>query len=841
MQPQQPYQAPQPVMQPGPVKSKRTIGDVLTWIIITTLGIALISAIAWAVIYFTGKTSSDTGKTQAGVANVLEPDSSAPLPRTITSQLGVAIPYDARELEGFGFADEVTFSSADLSEERPYTVMRVRPVSTSEATRSEVTLASPELRVTSSASASYWDVLSAKQDYKELSKIDILVKQTVASYEEDRTIEASDAEAKDIGGVSYRKVTFTSTNELYGVTTTRYEDCYMTVQNDRPYVACINNIRSSNYAVVPQLENVLAEMTYAKPVEDVLIDDSADEDAIVKKGENEDADVADASAGAEAVNGEAQDGNATAKTAIPSYLQASEDFKAFATAAPATVRVGTIYCADIQLTLPNGNDGPSLTGACVDKAGSGFFISRDGLLATSASSVRVKPQEAIAAYITNAPNSSQMSERLARVLDYLVEGRIIMQSDAEALIAGVEERNQDAIAKVNEISSRIDPENIALARESRSFAVQLADRPIVVNQNGDGSDSFAYTDTVVEAKIEIDDYSADVTQAEIYAGDNVTSDTALLTLKQSATYPTLSLALPGEGIADKSMVNIVGMPMYAFGSLGSAQFRATPMYRSGEISQTFNASEGQKTRAVATSSHAGLVGGPVVDRSRQVVGMATYNNLNCPERQCFGNTVIRDTVGIDELVSKRNIELATTSASSEVWNNAIDELVKGNYRTATGLFEEAGSLYPHNYLATRYAEYSASQYGSATDTSTMNTVVSILQIAAVLMMCLAAFAAIVKIGLKIFIKPHVETQYGEMSQGNYIDPRQWQQTAPPQTVAPLSPLPQPTVWQPPVQAPTQPPTPNAPQPQAPQAPQGSTAPAQLDQTQPPQPPQYPRQ
>lgn len=829
MQPQQQYQPSQTPMQPGPVKPKRSLGDLLTWGIIAAVGVAVLCGIVWAVLYFTGKTTSDTGKTQAGVASVLEPRTSAPLPRMIISQLGIEIPYDARELEGFGFADEVTFSSTDLDEARPYTVMRVRPVSTSEATRSEVTLGSPELRVTSSPNANYWDVLGAKKEYRELSKIDMLVKQTVAAYEADRMVESSDTEVKDIGDVSYRKVTFTTTNELYGVTTKRYEDCYMTVQHDRPFVACINNIRSSNFAVVPQLERVLAGMQFEAPVEDVLIDDTAEDTAIVEKGENEDADVADASVDSSVTE---ESSPAKSTSTVPSYLQATDDFKAMAAAAPATVRVGTIYCADIQLTLPNGNDGPSLTGACVDKAGSGFFISRDGLIATSASTVRVKPQEAIAAYITNAPNSTQVIERLTRVLDYLVEARIIMQSDAEALIAGVEERNQDIIAKVNEISHRIDPENIAITKEARSFAVQLEDRPIVVNQNGDGSSSFAYTDSVLEAKVEIDDYSTEVTQDEIYAGSKVTSDTALLTLKQSATYPVLPLAPQGEGIADDSKVSIVGMPMYAFGSLGAAQFRGSPMYRSAAVSQTFNASEGQKTRAVATSSHAGLVGGPVLDHNRQVVGMATYGNLNCPERQCFGNTVIRDTVGIDELVNKRNIELAAVSVSSDVWNQAIDELTKGNYRAATGLFEEAGTLYPHNYLATRFAEYSSSQYGTATDTSTMNTIVAMLQIVVALLLCLAVLLAIVKIGLKIFIKPHIETQYGEMAHGSYIDPQQWQQTAPPQTVAPLSPLPQPTVWQPTS-------SPQPPQTYAPTQPQPQTPiPAQPEQT---QPPQYPPQ
>lgn len=836
MQPQQPYTAPQSPMQPALPRKKRGLNDYATWAMVAFGIMLLVSLIAWAIIFFMGKTTSDTGKTQAGAAAVLEPAAIAPSLRTIDSKLGVQIPYNSRELEGFGFADEVTFSNTDLDESRAYTIMRVRPVETSEATRSQVTLESPELRVTSSLNKAYWDSLSTKKEYKDLSKIDILVKETITSRKQDKTIEASDAEVKNINNVDYRKVTFTSKNERYGVTTERSEDCYMTVQNDRPYVACINNIRASNFAVAPQLEQVLSQISYSKPDASILVDASAD--AIKDK----DVKMLDAKQDDKVSTDKSSDDkkeDAAAKTPqegnkIPNYFASTTDFKAMAAAAASTVRVGTLYCADIKLTLPTtGGDGPTLTGACVDKAGTGFFVSRDGLVATSASSVQVKPQEAISAYITNAPDSEQALDRLQRILDYLVEGRVIMQTDADALIAGVEERNQDMIAKVNALSTKIAPEDIAITKEKYSYAVQLADKPIVVNQNGDGSASFAYTDTIVEMGIEGKVYTANKTQEQIYAGDTVASDTALLRVKKNAIYPALPLALSGEGVADKSTVNIAGLPMYAFGSLASAQFRTTPLYRSGQVTQTFSGEAGQKVRAISTSSHAGLAGAPVLDQQARVVGMATYNNLNCQDRKCFASTVIRDTTGITEIAKQRNLTLQSGSSSSEAWNDAIDQLTRGNYKEATSLFNQASSLYPQNYLAAQFAAYSKSQYGSATDTSTMNSVVNILQVFALLAFGALLLLAIVKVALKIIIKPRVETQYGQMAHGQYIDPTQWQRqditpTQPPQTLAPLGSVPQPSGWQSP--QPVQPGV--APAPTQPMAPQSQP------QT---QPPQYPPQ
>ena len=805
-------------MQPALPKKKRGIGDYINWGLIGFAVVLALALIAWLIIELTGSTSSDTGKTQKGVAAVLEPDSSAPFTRTISSTLGVKIPYNARELEGFGFADEVTFANTDLDESRAYTIMRVRPVETSEATRSEVTLESPELRVTSSLSKGYWDMLSTKKEYKDLSKIDMLVKETVSARTKDKMVQAADTEVKNINNIDYRKVTFTTTNKLYGVETVAREDCYMTVQNDRPYVGCIDNIRSSNFSVVPQLEAVLTGITYDGLDKKVLVDATEQNDDAsmlqAKEGERADSESA-AKKTDDDESTSAKKLPAAKQPAVSPYLADTYNFKSFATAVPATVRVGTVYCADVKLSLPDGGDGPTLTGACVDKAGTGFFVSQEGIIATSGSVVQVKPQEAIAAYVTNAPDSSQALDRLQRLLDYLVTSRSIMQSDADALIAGVQERNQDIIAKVNALSTLIAPEDIAITKEKYTYAVQLADKPIVVNQNGDGSSSFAYTDTVIDASIEAKDYSADISQQQIYDGQGVKGDTALLRTKNTAIYPALKLAYTGDGIADKSVVNIEGLPMYAFGSLASAQFRPTPLYRSGLVSQTFSASEGQKVRSVTTSSHAGLAGAPALDTSGKVVGVATYNNLNCPDRKCFASTVIRDTSAITLLAKQRNMILHDDSSSSTVWNEALTQLTRGNYRQASQLFSEAASLYPQNYLAAKYADYSKSQYGTATDTSTMNTVVSILQMLSVVAVGVLILLGIAKTVFIMILRPRTETQYGQMAGGSYIDPSQWQHqhigtTAPGVTQAtiPPAPLPQPTQWQP--SAPTSPVQPQSP-------------------------------
>ncbi len=878
MQPQQPYTPPQQPIQPVAPRKKRQIGNFVTWGMFALGGLLVLSVLAWVVILLLGKTNSDTGKTQAGAAAVLEPLDVAPVSRTINSKLGIQVLFNSRELEGFGFADEVTFSGTDLDEAKAYTVIRVRPVETSEATRSQVALESPELRVTSSINEAYWEKLSAKKEYKDMSKVDILVDETVKIRKQDKSVEASDAEVKTINDIDYRKIVFTAKDEQFGVTTERREDCYITVQNDRPYAACISGVRDANFAVLPALEQVLSQITYkdldtsvlmsADSVEvkkDTKMLDGKQDEKVTATSATKNADKANdkestnETQGAEGesaekaedakTENEQADTNAQSQQKVPEYLSSTADFVSFAKAVPATVRVGTIYCADIKLELPDGlGEGPVLTDACIDKAGTGFFVSREGLVATAGSVAQVKPQDAITAYIVNAPTSEQALQRLQRVLGYMVQGRSIMQTDADALVAGVEERNPEAIAKVHALSSRIVPEDMAVTKESYKYAIQLADKPITVNGSGDGATSFAYTDTVLEAELEGKVYDISKTQQQIYQGE-ASGDTAILKMKKASTYPTLRLALTGEGIADKSVINIVGLPMYAVGSLSTAQFRSTPMYRSGQVAQTFSGEAGQKVRMISTPSHAGLAGAPALDQKGDVVGMATYGNLNCQDKQCFASTVVRDTVGIADVAKQRNITLQPVSAVSDTWNKAVAQLVRGNYRQATQLFTQSSQLYPQNYHAARFAAYSKGQYGSATDTSTMNAVVGAMKILALISICLLLVLAIAKVILKVFAKPHTETQYGQMAHGEYIDPSQWQQQnigiAPQsQNPRPATDIPQSTQWHPGLQS-------QAPLPQQPAQPtvfpQEPAAPVQPQQnpigsdTQPPQNPSQPQQ
>lgn len=776
----------QPPVVPGPGAAaptapkprKKMTANTMLFIGMVVLGvIVIICAGVW--LYLTTISSSDNGKTQLAAYNILEPKDTRPEIRTVKSTLGINVPYNSTLLSGFGFAGVITYSSSDLDEPRPYSTLRIRPIETSEATRNPITVSSPELRITSSLNKNFWNSFQEDDELKDLSKSDGLIKQAIDERTKDsKNITASSAEAVTLGeDIQYKKVTFTTKDENSAVPSVSREDCYITVQNDRPYVACINNIRPSNFASVPQLESVLASITYSAPDMEALEDDakSKDENEALYDGKDDEEIQAPTGENTQTEEVDAEDSSSGSEQAkIPEYLSNSEDFKSVASAVPATVRVGTIYCANITLTLPDDSEGAHLTGACVDRSSTGFFVSRDGLVATVASKVKVTPTEAVQAYISNAPDTAETENRLNRILDYLQKSRIIMQSDADELIFGLQQRDRDAIAKINSLATLIATENITIDKEEYKYAVQLSDKPIVVNHAGSDSLAFAYSDTVYEAVLEGVEYDDIKTPTQIFKGETPGKDVALLKVEKESTYPTLQLA-ESSNLSNGAVVNVVGLPMYASGTLEGGQIWPTTLVRQGAAGQSFNVTAGQRIQSIDTPSHSGLSGAPALNSAGKVIGLATYNEANCPDNKCYASMHLRDPALLLSITKQRNITLQPVSVISDVWQRAVSEYVRGNYQAATDLFNESKQLYPQNYLAPQFAALSADQVGSETDTSGVNSLISILKVVILIALIILVVLVIMRLFMKVFTKPQYNTQYGQLANGQYIDAKQWSQ------------------------------------------------------------------
>lgn len=765
-QPQQPYGAPGPQnpqgeylppvgnnQQPQPkIKKKRSAKLPLIISLAVTSLLIIGCIVCWVIL--DGDKSSDDGTVSSEVAQLLTPGRSVPVPVEVKSSLGVNVPFNGYELAGFALSDGTAYTGSDLIADRDYSVIRIRPVETSEATRSQLSLASPGLRVTASNDAEYWDKVQADEKLAELSKSDAVIEQTkLQRLEANNKLEVSDVTRVEFGEVQYSKISFTLKDENFGITSSVREDCYVTIQNDRPYVACINNIRPSNFSVASQLEQTLSHVTYSSPDQDSLVSGlSKEEGAALVGGDDAEEASADESLQAVADDVEATKEDEGVKEDERRYLPtATADFANLAKLTPSVVRIGTIYCADVKLTYPSSQQGVTLTGACSDLAGTGFFVSTDGLLATAASNVSVRPAEAITSYIVNAPSANLSQERLDRVLSYMVDARYIMESDAEGIKTGVLQGDTEAIAKVRVLADKIATSNISIDSESYSHALQLGSSPIVVNSNSNGSLSFAFSDSVVELKKVAADYDPNRSQTSVFDGSNKSSDLALMRTDKPISRPALKISNGTFGSGAKMYT--AGLPMYADSNLESGQLSNNPLHRFGEVSNVFD-TEGSKVASVAMASHAGLRGAPAINESGQVVGVVGFNNLACPESSCVSGSMIESANGIIGLARSKNLNLVSASPVSDTWNRAVDAFVIGNYREAISLFGSVKSTDPHNNLVEGFVKYSEDARGSEDDTSDINLILMVIKAALVILAIVLILLTLGLLATKLFQKPN---------------------------------------------------------------------------------------
>lgn len=788
LQPNQPYNTPghqpsgaphqypngQPVapQQPQPVKKpkKKISAKILLIGGIVLTSLLILGCIALWVVLDKEK-SSDSGVVSTEVASLLTPEGSAPVSVKVSSSLGVKVPFNGYELAGFAMASGSPYSGSDLVTERDYSVIRVRPVETSQATRSQLSLESPGLRVTASPDLEYWDKVEADAELAELSRIDAVIEQAkLQRLEANPSLKVSDVAKVKMGEVEYSKVSFTLVDKNFGIESTVREDCYVAIQNNRPYTACINNIRPTNFSVASQLEQALADVTYSAPDEDALVSGmSAEEgDALVGGGEAEDEVILDdaeqVDAGdVEAAKDEQGEGEPKSDEKSLTYLpESTQDFVHLAKLSPSVARVGTIYCADIKLTYPSSSQGITLTGACNDVAGTGFFVSTDGLLATAASNVSVRPAEAITSYIVNAPSASLSQERLDRVLTYMVEARYIMESDAEGIKTGVQQGDVEAVAKVRSIADKIDSGNITVESESYSHALQLGTSPVVVNSNANGSLSFAFSDSVVEIEKVATDYDENRSQSSVFDGSDKSSDLALMKVKQSISRP--ALAISNGILSSGAVLYSAGLPMYTGSNLESGQLSAYQLYRFGEVQDVFDREAG-KVASVLTPSHAGLRGAPAVNDTGQVVGVFGYNNIACPESSCIGGSVVESPNGIIAMARSKNIALSANSTTSDTWSRAIDAFVVGNYRDSIRLLEDVQQSDPHNNVAAGLVAYAKESRGGADDTSETNLMLTAVRAALVVLAILLILLILGLLSLKLFRRSSGQRPGGQAPSG----------------------------------------------------------------------------
>lgn len=720
----------------------------MKWSLIATVIIAVLVGIG--LFFVVPRTTAVDQQARVKLADTLQAPDQTLKRVPVASTLGFKLNYDNRVYSSYaevGDSSAGTDSSAavmsgetyennELRVERAYNYVRIRPIESVEGARALVTQP-PELELFATVTNKDLEMASASADNKGLSKLALFVKldsdkrlaKKVADDKTVVTIEATKPVSATIGNISYQKVRFTTTNDNYRVSNVKYDDCYYTIQNDQPYSICVTGVRPTSVSAASLVEQVFDSISYEQPSVDTTTDASADKSKktsyhlpTIRLAQVTKSDDAEASNSDTETTDTEEPGEAPLLTITPSYYADGDSLLSITKNQPSVVRVGTLYCADLSLKYESGETATTFTDACAGNVASGVFVSSDGYVATTGHAIRTQKKAAINGYINFASDRDQMLDRLQRVLDYLLKAKIILQSDAEYLKTGASIGDQEALAKVENISSVIPDNFITPVKEEYTYAIQPTDKPVVINRSDTNKPAFAYSDSVLSAKYVASEYDAEKSVQEAFDSATPAADVGLL--KVEGDFPNVPVAA-NEDVKANTTLSTIGYPAYTDSSLTIDKIRNVPIVTSSKVEQSYK-KDGTRLIQTNTPVLPGNDGAPVFDAAGELVGFAVYGLSYCPDQQCFANGTIRSSNELLKLVKDKNITLKTESKSAKQWREGADQFFRSNYSAASSALASAGAAYSFNRWAEPVTKLASANKGNDKDTSLMNQLQAVM-------------------------------------------------------------------------------------------------------------------
>lgn len=751
------------------------LGRIVKWSAIATGVVALLVGVG--LFFVIPRTSAIDQQARIKLADALQPPDQTLKRVSVESTIGFKLNYDNRVYSSYAevgdstagsdnslaLATGQTYENNDLRVTRAYNYVRIRPVESVDTSRALSTIP-PQLEIYATVNDKDLSAAQAVPENKGQSKLSLFVKldsdkRLAKRVADDKTVVSIDATKPvkaTINGVDYQKVRYTTSNDNHRVSNVKYDDCYYTITDyNQPYSICISNVRPTNVSAASLVEAVFNSIVFEQP-SGVSSDSSTT--APAAKGTKDTSKktsflyplarltqattttntTSDSSNGNTSADASDAEGQSPLLTITPSYYSDASSLSAIAVNQPSVVRVGTLYCADLDLKFESGETATSLTDACVGNVATGVFVSKDGYIATTGHAIQTQKKAAINGYINFAPDQDSMLDRLQRILDYLLKAKIILQSDADYLKTGASIGDQEALAKVENIASVIPDKFITPVREDYTYAVQPTDKPIVINRNDSLKPSFAYSDSVLKAKYVASDYDASKSIQEVFGSATPTVDVGLL--KLDGDYPEVPVAA-SENMKGGDTLNIIGYPAYADSSLTIDKIRNLPVATVTKVDQAY---QKDGTRLIQTDKPMlpGNDGAPVFDSSGKLVGFAVYGLSYCPDQSCFSNGTVRSSSELLNLLKDNNIKLTSGNQSIVNWKNGVAEYMRANYTASAGDFALAGTQYGFNRWADPIHKLAVAAQGTPNDTSFMNLLQTIMIVVLILLIVVTILLAV---------------------------------------------------------------------------------------------------
>lgn len=572
---------------------------------------------------------------------------------TIKSSNGFELTFDQKVLNGSAISGSTgsLFIGAELGQTRDYNVVRISPTFTEQSTelsnRSALTMTYHNEKLSNNAPLSSIALQDGGLDIAQLNR--------------------TKQETVKLGGQSFDKSTWQSkeaTGLLAGFSAKFVT--YSALVNDHAVTIVI--ALGLDASAEAQYNNVLGTLKFGNSLTAYTAPSSA---AVAKAAQSKS--LLD-------ILMNTQLASAATKTASYNSEQVAALYS------PAVVKVFNAYCMDVAV------DGkPFIKEACSAGAGSAFFVSGDGYLATNGHVVAINPidiaiSNAVAQYtVKNEPKYLQALLTITTLKPSDIPAGATKVQALAMMVDALYELDESRFTASNDVS------NMLINVTSTQLDVQGLLTKTKARQQ--------FTDTnALPAKLVADDYRV----VDGYDGFKA-SDVAIIKVEGS-NYPVVTIGSIGA-VTQGANLSILGFPGNATnnGIVESTSTEAT--LTTGKVSAKKKASGSDKMliETDTTIGH-GNSGGPVLADDGTVVGIATYTADGSGSGDGVFN-YIRDIKDLVDLAEDKSVKINNTSETQVEWNEGIDNYYSSHYSKAVKNFKAVEALYPNH---SRVAEFIAS-------------------------------------------------------------------------------------------------------------------------------------
>lgn len=363
---------------------------------------------------------------------------------------------------------------------------------------------------------------------------------------------------------------------------------------------------------------------------------------------------------------------------------------------PSVVMILNNYCAQVSY---NAKSYPF----CLGQVGSGFFINKDGYIATNGHVVTSTPDTTLFYAVDSGALDNFLTDFLQNYLalqkSLPVERTLVDQKVKEA------HANKETIYQMAALVQDLFKKDMIKINNSEShYYVQLANTPIQISKTGVNSATDILPATFIDADYAEPDPNLGFT----------TSDVAIIKVNGS-NFPALPLGKM-EDVPVGSEILVVGYPGVVMGSnslLLDTSANTQPTFTRGVVS-SFKQAKGNKKNLIQTdaSINHGNSGGPAVSSSGQVIGIATYGLV--PDSGGGNYNFLRDIADLKDLMAKNKI-ISDTGPTYTTWKSGLDNYWISYFKYSAGDFEKVATLYPNHPTVKSYLSDADSKINTPDD------------------------------------------------------------------------------------------------------------------------------